>query len=468
MWKVKQRYRRIRFDLTETEGKESSHSHSLSVGGLILIGIGGIIGAGFFLGCGLPIRTAGPGVLIAFMLGGLITAQVTGALTSIAVAHPVRGGFQVFPQMYLGSFAGYLQGWTYYLASILTISSEAVAMAIFTQLWLPRVPTLLLSGCYALLIIAINAFGVNSFKRIESVMSVVKIGAIVGFIVYAVLMLFADFGQSHGSGLSFYHSGGKGSFLPHGWGGVLQSMLIVLFSYAGIGVFAAAAPETGRPRDIETAAIWTLSLLSCLYLVSITLLLWLVPWKSISTSESPFVMVFQANGLHWLSVVLNGIILIAAFSVMAGALYSANQIIVALGQNRQAPKQVATLSQTGTPWVSLLVSTVLIAIFLVCSTVLPANVYNFLISASSYLTILNYIFILWTFVKWRQKTTEDDQFISKLTFGQPVSTYVTMLALVGLGLFALAQQDQRMGFYVAVLLGLLLTVVYFLWVRKAH
>lgn len=88
----------------------------MSIGGLTLIGIGGIIGAGFFLGCGLPIRTAGPAVLLAFLLGGVITAQVTGALTSIAVEHPVKGGFQMFPQMYLGSFAGYLQGRTTFRA----------------------------------------------------------------------------------------------------------------------------------------------------------------------------------------------------------------------------------------------------------------------------------------------------------------------------------------------------------------
>ncbi|CAH1227018.1 Aromatic amino acid transport protein AroP [Paenibacillus allorhizoplanae] len=440
----------------------------MSVGGLTLIGIGGIIGAGFFLGSGLPIRTAGPAVLLAFLLGGLITAQVTGALTSMAVEQPVKGGIQVFPQMYLGSFAGYLQGWTYYLSSILTISSEAVAMAIFTQMWWPRVPTLLLAWIFSALIIAINAFGVKGFQRIESIMSVVKIGALVGFIVYGGILLFAAVGHHSidlGSEMILNHAGAKGGFLPNGWISIPQSMLIVIFSFAGIGVFAAAAAEIRHPNGIETAAIWTLSMLTCLYLASIALVLWLVPWSSISTSASPFVTAIQASGLRILSVVLNGVILIAAFSVMAGALYSANQIIFVLAQNGNAPKQVTIQSRTGTPWVGLIVSTILITVFLVCSIVLPANIYDFLISASSYFIFLNYFIILWAFLYWRRKPSEDNKFISKLAIGQPVSTLVTMIVLIGLVIFSLFQHDQRMGFYASVLLSLFLSIVYFIFVH---
>lgn len=229
----------------------SSNEQGITYRGLILVGVGGIIGAGFFLGCGLPIRMAGPGVLVAFVIGGLVTAQVVGALTSIAVHHPVKGSFTVYSNTYIGRFAGFLQGWTYYLTGILTITSEAVAMGIFTKLWLPFLPVGLAASIYAVFIVLLNAIGMKNFTRVESVMSVVKIAALVGFILYALILvasLWFGHGAGHLSGISQTTSGGaRGSFLPTGFRGVMQSMLIVIFAYGGIGVFASATAENQEP-----------------------------------------------------------------------------------------------------------------------------------------------------------------------------------------------------------------------------
>lgn len=446
----------------EQGGRKTS---GLSTRGLVLVGVGGIIGAGFFLGAGEPIRTAGPAVLIAFLFGALITAQVTGALTSIAVVHPVRGSYQVFPQMYIGRFAGYLQGWTYYLTSVLTISSEAVAMAVFTKVWFPHLPTLLTAGVYSAVIILINAFGVKGFERIESLMSVLKIGALIGFVVYGAILILTALGHgpsgTHSMGVASAHGHG---FFPTGFSGVLQSMLLVIFSYAGIGVFASAAPDLKDTKEIDSAAIWTIVLLTVLYLASISVVLWLVPWYSVSTSASPFVVAIASSGAKIFAMIINGVILVAAFSVMAGSLYSANQVLTSLGQGGDAPKFVSRLSRRGTPWMALVASTIGIAAALVLSTVLSANVYNFLISASSFFTFLNWFLILWTFLSWRKRTGENRTFTSKLAFGQPVSTVVTMILLVGLAAYALLQRDQRYGFYSALALWAVLCVVY--WFRR--
>jgi L-asparagine transporter-like permease len=445
---------------------------ALSVRSLVLIGIGGIIGAGFFLGCGLPIKSAGPGVLLAFLLGGVITAQVTGALTSIAVSHPVAGAYQVFPQMYVGRFAGYMQGWTYYLTSILTISSEAVAMAVFIKLWTPHTPTILLAGLFAAVIIIINAFGVKSFERVESIMSVLKIGALVGFIVYAVILIVAYL--SHGTlstgswGSVMRHPAAYHSWLPNGWSGLGQSMLVVIFAYAGIGVFASAASDIKDRKGIDRAAVWTVILLTVMYILSIALVLWFVSWQKVSTSQSPFVYALIASGAGQFGTILNGVILVAAFSVMSGALFSANQILISLGDQGEAPSKVSHETRHGTPVVALIVSAVGIAAALTIAVVLPANVYSFLVSASSYFTFFNWFMLLWAFLNWRRKTTEDEKFTSRLTFGQPVSTVITMVLLVGLGGYALLQHDQRMGFYAALSIVLVLAIVYFIGMRHRH
>ena len=457
---------------TTAKQTESHHSGSLSVRGLVLVGIGGIIGAGFFLGCGLPIRSAGPAVLLAFLLGGLITAQVSGALTSIAVNHPVQGGFQAFAEMYLGRFAGYLQGWTYYLASILTISSEAVAMAVFTKLWLPHVPTILLAGVFSFLIILINAFGVKSFERIESIMSALKIGVLVGFIVYALILVIAYL--THGTiwpgswHQVFAEPGSSRGWFPNGFSGFAQSMLVVIFAFAGIGVFASAAAEVKDPKGIDKAAIWTVLMLTVLYIASIALVLWFVSWNTVSTSQSPFVYALRVSGAGPFAAVLNGIILVAAFSVMTGSLFSANQVLQSLAHSGEAPKRVARETKRGTPMTALVVSTVAIAASLTISVLLPANVYSFLVSASSYFNFLNWFVMLLAFLAWRRKTTEDDHFVSRLAFGQPVSTYITMILLVGLGGYGLLQRDQRMGFYVSVVIGVALVIAYWFSIRRRH
>lgn len=344
-------------------------------------------------------------------------------------------------------------------------------MAVFTRLWLPHTPTILLAGVFSALIVVINAFGVKSFERVESIMSVLKIAVLIGFIVYAVILVFAYLG--HGTSASgswtavMSRPSDAKSWLPNGWGGLSQSMLIVIFAYAGIGVFASAASEMKDPKGIDRAAIWTVLVLTLLYILSIALVLWFVPWNRVNTSKSPFVYALSASGGGEFAMVLNGVILIAAFSVMAGALYSANQILMTLGSNREAPHQVTHESKRGTPVVALVISTVGIAVALIVSVLLPANLYSFLVSASSYFTFLNWFLILWAFLAWRKKTTEDDAFTSRLAFGQPVSTVITMALLIGLGGYALLQRDQRMGFYAALAISVVLSAAYFFTRRRS-
>lgn len=416
---------------------------------LILVGLGGIIGAGFFLGSGLPIHTAGPSVLIAFVIGALITAQVVGALTSVAGGHPVKGSFQVYANMYMGHYAGFLQGWIYYLSSVLTIASESVAMAIFASLWVPGIPTWLMASVFSLIVLVINAFGIRNFSRFESWMSVVKLAALVGFIVVGILMVLGLFTHTGApaAGLHPARATGTGWF-PHGMSGLAQSMLVVIFAYSGIGVFGTAMAELRNPRKIDLGATITMTSLTVLYLASIALVLLLIPWQSVSTKTSPFVMALRSAGIPVFGDVLNGAILIASFSVMAGSVFSANQILSSLGRASEAPGWTTKNFKNGTEIGALCTTTVAVGITIVLAFLLPANVYNVLISASGFFTFLNWIIILITFFQWRRKHRTES--VSKLAFGQPFSTGLTLLCILVLAGYALLQHDQRIGFYAAI------------------
>ncbi|GEO25754.1 amino acid permease [Alicyclobacillus acidoterrestris] len=441
----------------KTMGMPVQAKATMRLAELILVGVGGIIGAGFFLGSGLPIRTAGPAVMISFLMGGLITAQVVGALSSVAMDHPVEGAFKVYADMYLGRFLGYMQGWTYYLTSILTIASEAVASAIFVRVWLPGAPLWALSSGFAAMIILMNAFGVANFGRIESLMSVIKIAALVGFAAVILLMLFGV--RPHTLTIPVTMSTG-GGFFAHGVGGIFQSMLIVIFSFAGIGVFATAAVELKHPKKLDTGAIVTITCLTVLYLLSIGTMLLVLPYERVSTNISPFVQALRYIHMNILANVLNAVILVAAFSVMAGAVFSANQILASLGQSGEAPRLTTrTSKQRHVQYGALLFTAFGIAIFLTLSYVLPSSVYNFLVSASSFLTFFNYFIMLATFLAWRRQSRHKP--VSRLAFGQPVATVLTMAVVVFLAGYALFQREQRLGFYACLGMTAFISMGYF-------
>ncbi|WP_326492665.1 amino acid permease [Alicyclobacillus dauci] len=404
-------------------------------------------------------RTAGPSVLLAFLIGGLITSQVIGALNTVALDHPVEGAFKVYADMYTGRFLGYMQGWTYYLTSILTISSEAVASAIFVRVWLPSVPVWVFSSSFAALILLINCFGVKNFGMVESFMSVVKIAALIGFIVVVALMIFGVHPHTVGS-VGFTTSSGGHGFFPHGVGGLFQSMLIVIFAYAGIGVFATAAIELKHPRKLDVGGMATSLGLTVLYILAIGSLLLVLPWSQASTQISPFVQALQHAHMRTLADILNGVILIAAFSVMAGAVFSSCQILASLGHSGEAPRfSTRTSKRREIPYGALVFTAIGLAIFIGLSYILPSTVYNFLVSASSFFTFFNWFIMLTTFLVWRRKNR--NKHISWLAFGHPVSTYLTMAAIVFLAFYALTDRVDRLGFYVCVGMAIVITACYF-------
>ena len=211
---------------------------SLGVPGLVLIAVGGVIGAGFFLGVGLPIRMAGPSVLLAFAIGAVVMAQVVGALSSLAIDDPEKGTFMAYAQKYVGNYAGFLQGWCYYIASILTISSESVAMSIFTHLWIHAIPGWVMTSVYAAIVIVINAFGVRNFDRVESLISVVKISALVGFILCIGFMLLFVKGTLRGMAGAAPPCGRWRRIFRHGSHRAFSVDAHCNLAYAGVGVFA--------------------------------------------------------------------------------------------------------------------------------------------------------------------------------------------------------------------------------------
>ncbi len=461
---VKQKTRGITVGHRDVHQKDHHKTvDGLSLGGLVLIGIGGIIGAGYFLGIGLAVVQAGPGILLGLVLGALIMSQVLGAVTSMSVNHPVKGSFRTYAEEMFGPFIGYFQGWLYWLASVLTIGSEAIAMAVFARLWIPQLPMWGLALLFTGLIFVLNMFGVAAFSKLEGILSALKIVALVMFCLVILLVGMQLITGAHVHPDYLYSHGG---FLPHGLQGVLQSMLIVIFAFSGIGVMATATSELRKPKDASLGATLVIIGLFAVYFLSLLALLTVVPWWKISVTSSPFVLAFTMVHLPLLASLFNAVILVAAFTVMAGALFSAVLIMQNMAHVGEAPHFLRRKEHAKISFSALLLSTLGAGVAIMVSYVLPSQVYSYLVSATSYITFFNWVVILlsWLAYKRRHKAEHLYQVIWVRAGNVPI--YATVLAIAALTITSFGSSDQRMGGAAALLVALIIALPYPLLAHK--
>jgi L-asparagine transporter-like permease len=259
-------------------GNGSSERRYISAYSLAGIGVGSLIGAGFFLGSSLALNQAGPSVTLAFLLGGLIMSQVLGAMTRIGINKTPRRTFRYFSEEMLGPYIGTLLGWIVFCSGVLTICSEALAASVFLKFWFPHISGSVFAFIVLLAVIAINAMGLRNLGAIEFGMSLIKILVIVAFIILGAIFLI-----THGISPSLNPFASIQNYFPKGIQGMLKSMLIVVFTYGGISAIAMASSEVRNPqKEIPKATlIVTLGIL-ILYVASAFVLTLLVNWDAVN------------------------------------------------------------------------------------------------------------------------------------------------------------------------------------------
>nr|WP_244262626.1 amino acid permease [Thermoanaerobacter siderophilus] len=309
---------------------------ALSVNELVLIGVGGILGAGFFLASGIAIHTAGPIIILNYVVSAFIMSQVFYALSQMITYKPVEGTFRVYAEEALGDIGGFLSGWVYWTAGVFIMSSEVTASAIFTKYWFPKVPLWIFSLIYSALVITINLTGTKNFGEIESWFSTIKIVALFIIVIVGILTLMGFFAKTPTMGIkNLYVHGG---FAPHGIKGFLGAMLMSLIPFGGVEVVAMSAVKTKNPQKYTPIARkYIVLFLTILYISSITLLLMIIPWDTISINESPFIKLLSFTKIPFIASIMNFVILTAALTTMNGAMYAVTQVLYSLGQSRFAP-----------------------------------------------------------------------------------------------------------------------------------
>lgn len=322
---------------------------------LVMMSLGSAIGAGLFVGSGKGIAAAGPAVLISYVLAGLVVIIMMRSLGEMVAASPSSGAFSVYAERALGPATGFMMGWLWWIQLCLVIAAEATASAqLLVGLW-PVFPQWLLALVFMVVFTAVNLMGVGKFGEFEFWFSMLKVGAVVAFLVVGVVFLLGL--TSTGSpGLSNLTD--HGGFFPQGISGVATGLLVVAFAFGGIEIVAVAAAETSDPaRNVSRAVRTILWRILLFYMGSVAIMVIALPWNSGALQDSPFVATLEAAGLPQLGAALGVVIVIALLSSLSANLYGASRMVFSLSERGLAPQALRQLNTRRVPVAAVLAST---------------------------------------------------------------------------------------------------------------
>jgi L-asparagine transporter-like permease len=420
-------------DALETADSQGGLQRRLGRRQMTMLGLGGAIGTGLFLGSSLAISQAGPAAILAYAACALIALVIAFALAEMVSVHPTTGSFGTLAHVYLGPAAGFIVRWTYWAIQVIAVGGEMIAIGIYMQYWWPSMPLWLPVAVFSVALLVINAVTVSMFGEVEYWFSMVKVVAIVAFILLGAFYLF--FGLPGHSSPGSQNLTGHGGFLPHGVHGLGLAFVFVIFSFIGTEVVAVTAAESKNPeRDIPRAARSMIARLSLFYILAIGIVVALVPWTVTATggtvSASPFVRLFGIAGLPAAASVMNFVVLTAAMSSANTNIYLTTRMLHSLAQHRYAPRWFGVVSRGGVPRYALVASAAGLALAAILSVYSPNSAYEAMFGISVFGALVVWILILATHAAFRRKRKGEPAPVRLR--GAPVTSALAALALAAI------------------------------------
>jgi amino acid transporter, AAT family len=383
--------------------RESGLQRGLGKTQIVMIGLGGAIGTGLFMGSGLAIGLAGPAVILSYLIAGFVALAMVFSLSEMAVMHPTAGSFGTYAETYLNPWAGFVVRYTYWLAQVIAIGGEAVAAGLYMGLWFPGVPVWMWALGFCTVLLYFNSRSVGNFGTLESWLALIKVTAIVFFIILGLAHIF---GGGHVSSAVHNLAGLPGGFAPMGFHGVWTAVIVGIFSFTGIELIAVTSGEARDPQRAIPAALRSMLLrLLVFYLLAITLIVALAPWTATGArvvAQSPFVSVFRDSGIAHAAGVMNFVVLSAALSSMNTNIYLCARMLFSLSRGAYAPRALGALSPRGAPVAAILVSGVGIIAAATVSIFTP-NAYVELFGVALFAAILVWMIILLSHLSFRRR-----------------------------------------------------------------
>lgn len=371
---------------------------------LSMIAIGGVIGAGLFVGSSSGIATAGPGILLSYALVGTLVVLVMRMLGEMSAANPTSGSFSAHADRALGPWAGFSIGWLYWFFWVVVLAVEATAGAKILEGWIPAVPQWGWALIVMVVLTATNLASVGSYGEFEFWFAGIKVVAIAAFIVVGGLAVFGVLPGVDSDRAGLGNLTEHGGFLPHGAGAVLTGVLLVVFSFMGSEIPTLAAGESEDPQRAVTKAtnsiIWRIAVF---YLGSIFVVVALLPWDSQSiVDQGSYVAALDSLGIPNAGEIMNFIVLTSVLSCLNSGLYTASRMAFSLGRRGDAPKAFARTTRRGVPQAAILSSVVFGFVAVFFNYKFPDTVFLFLLNSSGAVALFVWLAICFSQLRLRK------------------------------------------------------------------
>ncbi|MFP5345857.1 MAG: amino acid permease [Actinomycetes bacterium] len=423
---------------------------------LTMIAIGGVIGAGLFVGSGAVIQEVGPGAFLTYAITGVLIVMVMRMLGEMAVANPSTGSFADYARQALGGWAGFSVGWLYWYFWVVVVGFEAVAGAGILQRWLPNVPVWALSLALMLLMTATNLFSVSSYGEFEYWFAGIKVATIAVFITLGALFVL---GLWPGKSMDFSNLTAHGGLFPHGVGAIFAGIVIVIFSMVGAEIATIAAAESDEPeRGIVKATNSVVLRISVFFVGSLFLLATILPWNSTRLGDSPYVSAMEEMGIPAVAEIMNFVVLTAVLSCLNSGLYTASRMLFVLAARNEAPAKMLSINRRGVPAWAILSSTAIGFACVIAAYVSPDKVFLFLLNSSGAIILFVYLLICLSQLVMRRKIPPERLRVKMWLY--PVLTLATAAAIVAVLVSMLVRPDTRSQLLLSLVAWAVVLVAY--------
>ncbi|MCK8676817.1 MULTISPECIES: amino acid permease [Streptomyces] len=421
----------------------TSLSHGLKQRHLSMIALGGVIGAGLFVGSGTAIAAAGPGIVVAYALSGLLVMLVMRMLGEMSAANPASGSFSVHAERALGPWAGFTAGWSFWFLLSVAVGLEGIGAAKIMTGWLPGTPEWAWVALFMLVFCTTNLAAVKNFGEFEFWFAALKVGAIVLFLGIGVLAITGVLPGTDAPGTT--HLTGDGGFLPNGSEGLIVGLLASVFAYGGLETVTIAAAESEHPvegvaKAVRTA-MWRIALF---YVGSMAVVVTLVPWTDKAVVEvGPYVATLDALDIPGAGQIMNVVVLVALLSAMNANIYGASRMAHSLVARGQGPKALGRISG-GVPRIAVLVSSVFGFLCVLLSYWRPDDVFAWLLNMIGAVILVVWVFIAVSQLRLRRRLQREapEKLVVRM-WAYPYLTWVALAAMAAVFVLMAREPDTR-------------------------
>jgi aromatic amino acid permease len=433
--------------VTTPQESDASLTHGLKQRHLSMIALGGVIGAGLFVGSGAGIAAAGPSIVLAYTLSGLLVMLVMRMLGEMSAAYPSSGSFSAHAERAFGPWAGFTVGWSFWILLCTAVGLEGIGAAKIVTGWLPGTPEWAWVALFMLVFCATNLAAVKNFGEFEFWFAALKVGAIALFLVLGVLAIAGVLPGTDSPGTA--NLTGRGGFFPGGGEGLVVGLLASVFAYGGLETVTIAAAESEDPvRGVAGAvrtAMWRIALF---YVGSMAVIVTLVPWDARTVVEKgPYVAALDEVGIPGAGGLMNVIVLVALLSAMNANVYGASRIAYSLVGRGLGPRALGRVFG-GVPRVAVLASSVFGFGCVVLSLWRPDDVFSWLLNMIGAVVLVVWAFVALSQLRLRRALEREapDRLAVRM-WAFPYLTWVALAGMTAILVLMAREADTRVQLY---------------------